>query len=205
MKLENLKGYRAKPIDEIRHFAVNLPLVRLQDMWQILFEVRALHMFSQAGEICLAGGAVEQGETYYEACVRESVEELGVDKSKIQYISELDYIIAPTFREIRPFLTIVNIDSLDELRVNPDEVDSVFTVPVDFFRNNPADDYAIKNAVLTPEDFPYALIPNGKDYKWGAGRSEVSFYVYEDKVIWGLTARIVKRAIELLDDYKVFD
>ena len=53
-------------------FAVLAPLVRVDGETHLLFEVRALHMRRQPGEVCFPGGQIEEGETPLEAAVRET-------------------------------------------------------------------------------------------------------------------------------------
>ncbi len=205
MDFKKLEGYRGRPLDRVSEYAVNLPLIMVDGEWHFLFEVRAFKNISQAGEICLPGGRVEKDEKFYEACVRETVEELGIGEDKIDFISEMDYAINPMYRVIRPFLTVLNIGSLDELNINPDEVAEVFTVPVDFFRFTETEDYLVKNVIEVSEDFPLSSIPGGRDYPWHSGELEVTFYRYKDRIIWGLTARIVKRSVRILEELGVFN
>jgi len=42
------------------------------------------------------------------------------------------------------------------------------------------------------------MIQKGRDYPWGKGQYPVYFYTYEDKIIWGLTARIINNFVNLL-------
>ena len=48
------------------------------------------------------------------------------------------------------------------------------------------------------EEFPYSLLPNGKDYNWRRGKHLVLFYKYMDYIIWGFTARMTKKEFEIL-------
>lgn len=203
MNFKNLQGYKGSPLDGVKEYAVNVPLINKDGSWYFIFEVRAFKNISQAGEICLPGGRVEKGEESYSACVRETVEELGVDKEKIEFISELDYTINPMLRIIRSYLTRVHINSLDDLKINPDEVYEVFIVPVDFFRMNKPEEYRASIITTVEEDFPFSLIPGGRSYPWYKSFFNVNFYKFENRIIWGLTAKIISRTIEIFDEYKV--
>ena len=49
-------------------------------------------------------------------------------------------------------------------------------------------------------DFPYELIPGGRDYPWRTRKFPEHFYRYQDRVIWGLTASVLAHFIDLLKD-----
>ena len=71
----------------------------------------------------------------------------------------------------------------------------MFTVPLKFFRENTAEIYDI-DVVSDVSDFPYDKTGISPDYKWRKGKNLLPLYRYEDKIIWGITARIVKWFIE---------
>ena len=48
------------------------------------------------------------------------------------------------------------------------------------------------------EDFPYELIPGGRNYPFLRQPKHMYFYLSEQPVIWGLTAELLFRACELL-------
>ncbi len=96
----------------------------------IIFEVRALTLKNQPGDVCLPGGKMEKGERPLEAALRETVEELNIDKEKIKVIGQMDYFISPYNFVMYPFVAIV-----EDIDIAPDkeEVDHVFEVPIEFF------------------------------------------------------------------------
>ncbi len=57
-------------------------------------------------------------------------------------------------------------------------------------------DVAVK--LVPPFDYPYELIPGGKEYPWREGSYAQFFYLWQDHVIWGLTARILCHFLNLL-------
>ena len=60
------------------------------------------------------------------------------------------------------------------------------------------DIYEVDLKVKSSEDFPYDLIPNGKNYKFKRGTDKIHFYRYKDKIIWGFTAKITYTFIQML-------
>ena len=72
---ESLKHHIPKRIGEEKEtsFAVLIPLIKKEDGYHVLFEVRAKHLNKQPGEVCFPGGKVEPGESTYEAAVCSGV------------------------------------------------------------------------------------------------------------------------------------
>ena len=70
-------------------YAVLIPLVETESGNALLLEVRS-EKVRQPGEICFPGGRSECGETVVETAVRETCEELGIEPSEIEVISELE-------------------------------------------------------------------------------------------------------------------
>ena len=73
-------------------FAVMAPLVRVGGETHLLFEVRALHMRRQPGEVCFPGGRIEPGEEPVECAVRETTEELGIGRERIRIVGSIGLI-----------------------------------------------------------------------------------------------------------------
>ena len=61
--------------------AVMIPLIKKNDGYHILFEVRSNKLSQQPGEICFPGGRREHDETSMETSIRETCEELLISES----------------------------------------------------------------------------------------------------------------------------
>lgn len=194
MKLSIIKNH-AQAIGNNKFYSVIMPLINIKGNWNVLFEIRAKSMKVQPGEICFPGGRVETGENPLIAGIRECVEELGINEEKIEIITESDYYNKGQ-SEIRCYIAKLHIDSLDELKINSDEVDSVFLVPLEYLLDYIPEIYSLDTKYSFPDNFPYDLIPSGKRYDWRDVQHDIYFYVYEDKVIWGLTGRLLYHALE---------
>ena len=83
---------------------------------------------------------------------------------------------------------------LPGVKLNPSEVAECFTVPVRFFAETEPYlyDYDIVQEV---GDFPYEEFGINSDYRWRRGHKTIALYRYGDRVIWGLTAAIVRRFV----------
>ena len=52
------------------------------------------------------------------------------------------------------------------------------------------------------EDFPFNMIRGGREYKFSTGKLNQYFYKYKEYTIWGFTALIVKRFIDIIKEEK---
>lgn len=187
---------------QYRQSAILIPLVEQADGIHLLFEVRSYDMRSQPGDVCFPGGKIDETDRSAKHCaIRETTEELGISASEVEDVIPFDYIISDIGTCIYPF--IGKIRSLSNMKMNKEEVAEVFTVPLTYFLEHAPAVYDITFQPVPSEDFPYELIHGGKDYDWRPRAKKEYFYQYEDKVIWGLTARIVRHFVEMMHDVMV--
>ncbi len=177
--------------------AVILPLVHKKDGWHILFEKRASSLVTQPGEICFPGGRVEEGETLRQAAVRETMEELLVREDQIEIIADLDPAMGPSGASIWPFAAILH-DYKGTW--SADEVDQVFTVALNWFLDHEPEKHWTELATVPGEDFPYELIPGGKNYPWRRKKNPMVFYRTRGGILWGVTGRMTYEFIQLLKE-----
>jgi peroxisomal coenzyme A diphosphatase NUDT7 len=183
--------------DKFSKYAVMVPLIEKENEIHVLLEVRSLELRRQPGEICFPGGRIDAEDIdEKDAAIRETVEELGINKQHISDVNPLDYMISPFGMIIYPFVGYIN--NPKTIVPNPSEVGEIFTVPLSFFINNEPDIYHIEFKAEPEEKFPFDLIVGGENYNWRTRGIEEYFYRYEGKVIWGLTAKILTHFIELI-------
>ncbi|MGE6752462.1 NUDIX hydrolase [Rossellomorea sp. NPDC071047] len=179
-------------------YAILLPLIEVNGQTHVLFEVRSLNMRRQPGEICFPGGRIDRSDSDEKAAaIRETSEELGIHSDTITDVYPLDYIVSPFGTIIYPYVGKINV-SLKELKPNHAEVEEIFTTPLAYLQEREPDLYNIKFKMEPEESFPFKQIPGGENYNWQARNMKEHFYYYEDKVIWGLTARILHHFVKLL-------
>lgn len=177
--------------------AVLLPLVEYQGTTCLLFEERSPDLDHQPGEICFPGGKIDEKDgNAMEAAVREAVEELGIVPQEIEVIGELDTLVTPFNAIIYPF--VARLSSCESICVNPSEVASFFCVPLEYLVTCEPRRAFLEVKLEPPEDYPYELIPFGRNYPWRSGWYPQYFYIWQEKVIWGLTARILHHFIDLI-------
>lgn len=187
-------------LDIIEEYAVLIPLVDSNGQWKVIFELRSMNLNTQPGEISFPGGQVEEGESYKEAAIRETLEELNIEKKSIEVLGELDYLVSHSNISIHCFVGIISDVNVDNIIPNPDEVDHIFTVPLEYFIKNEPREYSLDLETKYNAEFPYNLIPNGKDYKFRNIVNRIYFYEYEDYIIWGYTAKMMKNFIDIVRD-----
>ena len=178
-------------------YAVLAPLVAQKEGLSLLFEIRAGTLRRQPGEVCFPGGRMEPGETPAQCALRETSEELGLPQGAAELIAPLDCLGHQSGFVMHPFLGRLEAEVLVQAAPNPSEVGALFLVPLEFFLNT------------EPELYHYDLVPDAahipadrlgfpQGYPWRGGRVTVPVYYWEDRVIWGLTGRIVRHLAGLL-------
>lgn len=197
IKFKNYKPY-INGSKDMKKASVLIPIIKKDNSYFILFQVRASTLKTQPNEICFPGGKIDYNEKPIYTCVRETCEELGVNIDNIEIISELDLLITPSNMIIHPFLGILK--SIDNLNINKDEVDHVFLVPITYLLKNKPITYTNEVSIIPNNDFPYEIIPNQTNYKFAKGNYDVLFYKYNDYIIWGITAKILENFLNILTE-----
>lgn len=192
---KKLADYRPQPLGVQKHFSVLLPLIEVEGEWHILYEKRS-RSISQPGETSFPGGALEEGETYKEAAIRETQEELNIKKECISILGEMDFIAAPS-HVIRCFVGELKDMTVESIEPN-EEVERVFTIPLAYFMENEPEFHQVGFRIEHKEDFPFELISNGNAHKWSTKRQTIPFYRLKDNFLWGYTAHLTYRFKELL-------
>lgn len=183
--------------EKFHEFAILLPLVDISNETHLVFEVRSKKMRQQPGDICFPGGRVEKDDINERQCaIRETAEELGIREEEIDDVIPLDYMVSDFGRIIYPF--VGRLKKPEGIEANRSEVEEVFTVPLQYFLETEPEVYKVNFQVIPEANFPYDLIQGGKKYDWKVRQLDELFYQYNDKVIWGLTARILAHFIHLL-------
>ena len=190
-----LQNKSPMPVDVKNRFSVMIPLIKRRGEIHLLFEKRALTLRNQPGEISFPGGRIEKNESTRDAAIRETCEELLIGDEDIEIYSEGDFLVNPYAAIIYTFIGEIKKDFF-EISPSRAEVERIFTVPLKIFMENNPKSYSLNLKVNRSEDFPYHLIPNGESYKFKRGREEVLFYDYKGEIIWGFTAKMVRRFVE---------
>lgn len=114
--------------------AVLIPLCVVNDEVHLLYTLRSKKLKNHSGQVSFPGGMTDGEETALQTALRETEEELGLPREKIDVWTEMAplqatvraIVITPVVGVIKDYKDIV-------LKPNPDEVDEVFTVPLTHF------------------------------------------------------------------------
>jgi 8-oxo-dGTP pyrophosphatase MutT (NUDIX family) len=196
--------------DEYFNSAVLIPLLFLNGEYNLLFEKRSAQI-RQGGEICFPGGEADRlkDSDMLETAVREACEELGINRNQISIIGCIDTFVGSMGVTVDSYLSELKINSIRELNIDKSEVEEVFSVPVSFFIQNPPEGYD-----LNIEVHPFRTDENGRRVElfparelklperyynsWQVRKHKVWVYKTGERVIWGITAALIKEVIRII-------
>lgn len=173
-----LQGFpqRTIPLGALRPAAVLVPLFERNGDDHLLFTERTAHLDHHAGEISFPGGGLDAGDAdLTSTALRETEEELGIPMHRVDVLGRLDDFHSVHGYHVSPYIGV--IPSPDNLRHDPFEIAGTFEAPLDHFRDP---------AIHRTEDWSH----HGRTYR-------LDFYRFEEHVIWGLTAAILRQFIEV--------
>ena len=168
-----------KVVDEgSRDAAVLIPLFEDPEP-TVIFTVRTEAVSSHRGQISFPGGSVEPGDvSFAAAALRETREEIGIEPGAVEILGELDtnptYVTGFT---ITPFVGW--LERRPEVAPNPLEFAEVLFVPL----------AELNDSVRQEPGFFHG----GREYPTEA-------WLWNDHVIWGVTARVVRHLLTLLGE-----
>lgn len=152
--------------------SVLIPILNREYESYILFTKRTKHVKRHRGEVSFPGGILKEGETPEEAVLRETEEEIGIASDEITILGRSPSVKTQTSGYII-FPYVGYIQSNPNIQINESEVKDTFEVPIEFLKK--------ENESFEDEE---DLI----------GES----YLYKDYRIWGATARVLNRFLDLV-------
>lgn len=157
--------------------AVLVPLIRHKRGMTVLLTKRAGHLKDHAGQISFPGGRVETSDlTREDAALRETKEEINLNRDKIEVIGRLDTYITRTGFEVTPIVAFVKPPM--NLKPNPREVSNIFEIPLSFLMDN---------------------INHQRTRRYVCGKPRYFYAIeYYNYYIWGATAGMLVNLSELL-------
>ena len=180
MNLNNNKKNINLDSNSYKIAAVLFPLIEKNNELKVILTTRSKDLPSHPGQVCFPGGKLEKTDKNIIECAkRESFEEVGIKSDQINLLGQLDDCITGTNFKVTPVIGLIDSNYIPVLQEK--EVADIFEVPLDYFieKNNQKIEYA-----------------NYKDKSY-------SYYQYnwENKKIWGSTARIIVNFCEIMNLY----
>ncbi len=156
--------------------AVLVPLLWDTDQWHLLFTRRTERVESHKGQVSFPGGGCDEGEsTPEETALRETEEELGIDRRQIRILGRLTNMITISSFRVTPVVGIIPWPTV--LRVGQDEVERVFTIPLNWLADS----------------------RNRWEFTMpGRKRFLIAYHPYDGELLWGATARMTVDFLKVL-------
>jgi len=157
---------------------VMILLYRRQRVWHFVLIRRPSTVLYHKDQIGFPGGQLEQGENFEQAALRETWEELGVYRDRIQIIGSLTPLyIPPSNFCIYPVVAAASGPL--SFKPHPEEVAEVIEVPLGHLMD------------------PHNL--RRESWTIGGQPVEVPFYRFSDHKIWGATAMVLAEFREIFE------
>lgn len=185
-------------VPEFRRAAILVPLLARPSGPSFLFTRRTETVKKHRGEISFPGGHLEPGEEPLAAALREAREEVGLEPERVEVLGALDQRPSVTSYLVTPFVGLVREPPGDFLREER-EVHEVFEVPLARLLDPGMPRGEWWDARRLPPGLPPRRLDDLADVEVDRanGRYRVWFFdVAPDRVIWGLTARVLKELID---------
>ena len=163
----------------LRRASVLIPLVRRPEGLTVLLTQRTAHLSAHAGQVSFPGGSAEaEDSSPIETALRESEEEIGLQRRHVEIIGVLpDHATASKFL-VTPVVGLVTPPFA--LRADPGEVAEIFEVPLAFLMDG-----------MNHQRMSFEL-PDG------GGRRSFYSMPYGRFFIWGATAGMLRNLFHLL-------
>jgi 8-oxo-dGTP pyrophosphatase MutT (NUDIX family) len=150
---------------EQRPAAVLAPIIKRASGWTMLFTERAKETPAHPGQISFPGGRVQESDqSAVETALRETLEEIGLERRFIEPLGAWDRYDTITGFRVTPIAALVEPGF--ELKLDPREVASVFEAPLDFLFD-PAN-HEVRQAQYKGRTRQYYVMPYNSHFIWGA-------------------------------------
>lgn len=182
--INRIQSYCPRPLvlpQYTREAAVLMPLTRAQNP-EVILTLRAQNLSTHGGEVAFPGGRRDPEDSdLIRTALRETQEEVGLAPNLVQVVGPLSEVVSRHGVKVTPYVGF--IPDAVEYQANADEIASVFSVPLDFFANDPRE---------TTHRIDYL----GNTWY-------VPSYHFAGYKIWGLTAIMLVELVNLVYDTQI--
>ncbi len=178
--------------DAARPAAVLIPLFhatiedKKKHLWQVLLTRRTDSLAEHQGQVAFPGGRADPTDTSPEmTALREAHEEIGLDPSNVKILGKMNNLWTITNYMVSPMIGVIPWPF--PLRLEEIEVSRVFSIPLDWLAD--PDHHEIRYRAI-PD--PYSQILQREFHP------VIYFHPYQDELLWGVSAEITLRLIDIL-------
>ncbi len=175
---ENLSSYKPSgPIVGLPQAAVLILLHETSEDLNLIYCLRSNNLPTHAGEVAFPGGKREEkDETLRNTALREAQEEVNLELKDVEVLGEISSVQSRFGLSVTPYIGILKNNSLI---ADGKEIAEVFSVPLNFIKNN--------------------MQKEQKSENWDNKKVFFPFFEFENKMVWGLTAYMTVEFLKLLD------
>lgn len=156
--------------------AVLLLLYERDGQEHLLFQVRSQQVEHHKGEISLPGGGRDpEDESLLHTALRETEEEIGVQRAHIEVFGRLDDVVTRTNFAMSPYVGAITEPAPYPFEIASIEMELLLEVPVPY--------------LLGGEGWEYMTTPIG----------EMRSYRHGEHLIFGATARVITQFLDLIE------
>lgn len=149
---------------KLRDAAVLVPVTDVGQDPQVILTRRTVALRRHSGQVAFPGGAIDPEDGSPEiAALRETEEEIGIDRRFVEIVGRLPVYMTTTGFHITPVLAVVKPGYT--ITPNPAEVDEVFETPLSFLMD-PAN-HKRESRVWEGIERHYYVMPFGEHRIWG--------------------------------------
>ncbi|WP_339861128.1 CoA pyrophosphatase [Paremcibacter congregatus] len=149
----------------LRPAAVLIPLVDRKEGLTVLLTKRAAHLKTHSGQVSFPGGRCDQEDAHaMDTALRETQEEVGIDRSHIEVLGAMEDYETMTGFLITPVVGIIAPEF--KLIVAEEEVDEAFELPLDYILDEANHD--LRDGIWKERKRYYYALINEQHNVWGA-------------------------------------
>ena len=197
--------------DKYFNSAVLIPLIYINNEYNFLFEKRSSNI-RQGGEVSFPGGEFDsvKDKDYRSTAIRETIEEIGIEANIINIIGRMGTFVGPMGVTVDPFVGVINLNNLNDIKIDRKEVERVFIIPVSYFMEKKPLEYfvnfevhpykkSVDGRVVELLPVKKLKLPNRYSKPWKGRKHRILVYETSEETVWGITAELVYEFCNLIN------